>query len=146
MKKILLLALSMISLSLSAQLTTDPLILINGKVSDLEIRSINPNIIKSISVLKDQAAIDAYGQAGKYGVISILTKETVMSEINADQKVKPLVIVNGEVYTAGINSISPNQIESVTVLKNISATKVYGDAGKNGVILIKTKDDFKLKK
>jgi bla regulator protein blaR1 len=145
MKKILLLTLFVISFSLSAQVTFNPLILINGKVSDLEIKSIDPNIIKSISVLKDQAAIDAYGQAGKYGVISILTKETVISEINADQKVKPLVIVNGEVYTSGINSIYPNQIESITVLKNISATKAYGDAGKNGVILIKTKDEFRLK-
>lgn len=39
-----------------------------------------------------------------------------------------------------LNSINPADIESITVLKNESATKAYGDAGKNGVIIIETKN------
>ena len=38
-----------------------------------------------------------------------------------------------------LNSINPNDIESMTVLKDASATAIYGSRGANGVILIKTK-------
>lgn len=54
---------------------------------------------------------------------------------------KGLVIVDG-VEAKGIdpaNNINPNDIESISVLKDISATSKYGDKGKNGVILITTK-------
>ena len=38
-----------------------------------------------------------------------------------------------------LNSINPNDIESITVLKDASATAIYGSRGANGVILIETK-------
>jgi TonB-dependent SusC/RagA subfamily outer membrane receptor len=38
-----------------------------------------------------------------------------------------------------LNSIDPNDIESITILKDESAIKAYGDAGKNGVVIISTK-------
>jgi TonB-dependent SusC/RagA subfamily outer membrane receptor len=38
-----------------------------------------------------------------------------------------------------INSINPNDIETMTVLKDASATAIYGVRGGNGVIVIKTK-------
>jgi iron complex outermembrane receptor protein len=38
-----------------------------------------------------------------------------------------------------LNSISPDDIESMTVLKDASATAIYGSRGANGVILITTK-------
>ncbi|MGQ0641523.1 MAG: SusC/RagA family TonB-linked outer membrane protein [Gemmatimonadaceae bacterium] len=38
-----------------------------------------------------------------------------------------------------LNSINPNDIESITVLKDASATAIYGSRGANGVILIATK-------
>lgn len=52
-----------------------------------------------------------------------------------------LVIIDG-VEVKGINplnNINPNDIESINVLKDASATTKYGDKGKNGVILITTK-------
>ncbi len=52
-----------------------------------------------------------------------------------------LVIIDG-VEVKGINplnNINPNDIESINVLKDASATAQYGDKGKNGVILITTK-------
>lgn len=39
-----------------------------------------------------------------------------------------------------INSIEPSDIESITILKDKSATEAYGDAGRNGVILFETKE------
>ncbi len=49
----------------------------------------------------------------------------------------PLVLIDG--YTGDLNAISPNDIESVDVLKDASAAAIYGTRGKNGVIMITTK-------
>lgn len=58
--------------------------------------------------------------------------------LNADQD--PLYVVDGMVIqSAGISSINPSDIESIDILKDASATAVYGSRGANGVILITTK-------
>ncbi len=47
--------------------------------------------------------------------------------------------INASLNRNALNSINPNDIESVTVLKDASATAIYGSRGANGVILIQTK-------
>ncbi|MFM7671315.1 MAG: PDZ domain-containing protein [Bacteroidota bacterium] len=51
---------------------------------------------------------------------------------------KPLVLVDGKVV-ADMNSISPDRIASIDVLKGEGAIKLYGSDGKNGVIVITSK-------
>ncbi|MCL2651298.1 MAG: TonB-dependent receptor plug domain-containing protein [Candidatus Azobacteroides sp.] len=52
----------------------------------------------------------------------------------------PLFVVDGkETSPSSINDINPNRIESIDVLKDKSAIEVYGDKGKNGVVIITTK-------
>lgn len=51
----------------------------------------------------------------------------------------PLIILDGAPYNGNINSISQDQIESMSVLKDASSTSLYGSRGANGVILINTK-------
>lgn len=52
----------------------------------------------------------------------------------------PLIILDGkEISNDGIKKIDPNNIESIAVLKDASSTSLYGDKGKDGVILITTK-------
>tara|TARA_R110001583_G_scaffold65272_3_gene188703 strand:+ start:568 stop:2280 length:1713 start_codon:yes stop_codon:yes gene_type:complete len=52
----------------------------------------------------------------------------------------PLFLVDGEEITKQeMNDISPETIDKVEVLKGESATKKYGDKGKNGVVIITTK-------
>ncbi|WP_121966875.1 TonB-dependent receptor [Myroides sp. N17-2] len=51
----------------------------------------------------------------------------------------PLIILDGSPFTGDINSISSDQIEAISVLKDASSTALYGSRGANGVILIKTK-------
>lgn len=46
---------------------------------------------------------------------------------------------SGSLPQNGLAGINPNDIESITVLKDASATAIYGSRGANGVILIKTK-------
>ena len=47
--------------------------------------------------------------------------------------------INPQLSRNPLNSINPNDIESITVLKDASATAIYGSRGANGVILITTK-------
>jgi TonB-dependent SusC/RagA subfamily outer membrane receptor len=54
-------------------------------------------------------------------------------------RTKPLFVLDGEVYDKELTTMDPNTIESITVLKDKSATAIYGARGENGVILITTK-------
>ena len=51
---------------------------------------------------------------------------------------EPLIMVDG-VERSNFNGIDPNEIESLNILKDASATAVYGVKGANGVILITTR-------
>ena len=65
-------------ISLSAQVDKkDPLIVINGKISNIKLSSLDPNAIESVTVSKSQTAKDAYGILAENGVISIITKDYV---------------------------------------------------------------------
>lgn len=51
----------------------------------------------------------------------------------------PLFVVDGVPYEGDLSSIAPGDIASITVLKDATATSLYGSRGANGVILISTK-------
>ena len=51
----------------------------------------------------------------------------------------PLIVLDGMPYDGALNSINPNDVESMTVLKDASASAIYGARGANGVVLITTK-------
>lgn len=76
------------------------------------------------------------------------TKVTMIRSSSHDSKDKPLVIVDGkEIDYSLMNVLNPAQISSMSVLKDKSATSLYGDKGKNGVIIITTmtEDEFQQK-
>jgi TonB-linked SusC/RagA family outer membrane protein len=52
---------------------------------------------------------------------------------------QPLFVVDGMPVTGSINNINPAEIESFSILKDASATALYGSRAANGVILITTK-------
>ncbi len=52
----------------------------------------------------------------------------------------PLYVVDGMVLQAGgIDNLNPSDIESIDILKDASATAIYGSRGANGVVLVTTK-------
>ena len=51
----------------------------------------------------------------------------------------PLYVVDGVPITGDLRDIDPNSIESIDVLKDASATAVFGSRGANGVVMITTK-------
>lgn len=72
-------------------------------------------------------------------------KEVEIAIRQADDGTSPLIVIDGkptDMDTKTISTISPNAIESISVLKDQSATALYGDKGKNGVVMIKTKPEY----
>ncbi len=53
---------------------------------------------------------------------------------------EPLYIVDGAVSNNGINSLNPNDIASIEILKDGSAAAIYGSRAANGVVLVTTKN------
>lgn len=51
----------------------------------------------------------------------------------------PLYVVDGVPYDGSINALNPNDIESMTIIKDASAGALYGARGANGVVIITTK-------
>jgi TonB-linked SusC/RagA family outer membrane protein len=78
-------------------------------------------------------AVSGSGQPGESPTIRIRG----IGSVNASSD--PLFVVDGAVYGGNINNINPNDIESVTVLKDASSTALYGSRAANGVIQITTK-------
>ena len=60
-----------------------------------------------------------------------------ISSINAGKE--PLWVVDGVPYEGDLNNINPNDIASMTVLKDAASNALYGARGANGVIVITTK-------
>ena len=74
------------------------------------------------------------GAPGSGGTIRI----RMGASLSADND--PLIVIDGvPVSNASISSINPNDIASFTVLKDASATAIYGSRASNGVIIITTK-------
>ena len=51
----------------------------------------------------------------------------------------PLIIVDGAPYSGDLGNLNPNDVESMTVLKDAASNALYGARGANGVIMITTK-------
>lgn len=64
---------------------------------------------------------------------------TVRGDRSINASNDPLFVVDGVPISGGINEINPGDIQSMEILKDASATAIYGARGANGVILITTK-------
>lgn len=51
----------------------------------------------------------------------------------------PLIVVDGVPYDGAISDINPQDVESMSVLKDAAASAIYGHRGANGVVIITTK-------
>ena len=132
-----------------------PLMIIDGEEST---KAIDQNKIENIQILKGKFAVEKYGDKGKNGVILITTKKNTSSSTSGGLKFrnelalksnsttsrivwpKYLELVDGKEAPANFKqNISADDIESITVLNDTAATRLYGEKGKNGVVLIKMK-------
>lgn len=129
--------------------TPEPLIIANGKLVTSEyLKSINPNDIESMTVLKGKNAIKTYGEKGENGVIIITTKQlkntqnTSTNENQTPNEDKYLYILDGkEISKSELKKVySLETVSSLKVLKEKEAKKKYGDKGKHGVVEVISKN------
>lgn len=78
------------------------------------------------------------------------SQDTIMTQpkksTNIVKREKPLIVVNDSILKYEVvEHLNPNDIESVTVWKDEKAMELYGEKGKFGVIIIKTKNILKEK-
>lgn len=110
---------------------------LTGSVGTLDSEKIQKRItINPLDNLQGQVAgVNVFNSSGRPGGgfrVTIRGK----GSLNANNE--PLYVVDG-IIGVDIDLINPNDIESFTVLKDASATAIYGARGANGVILITTK-------
>ncbi len=87
--------------------------------------------------LKSQAAgVNVRQNSGKPGARIEITIRGGNSMIGDNQ---PLYVVDGFPVTGDISFLNPSDIESVDILKDASATAIYGARGANGVVIITSK-------
>lgn len=84
----------------------------------------------------DQSAIKKENKEVKFNV----SRKPVV-QITLQNKEKPLYIINGEMLNSIPESISPDDIESISVLKDSSAIDAYGERGRNGVVVVTMKQN-----
>ena len=94
-------------------------------------------VTNAVDALKGQVAgvqiSAASGQPGSGSTVRVRG----ISSVNAGND--PLIVLDGVPYDGDINTITPSDIENMTVLKDAASTALYGARGANGVIMITTK-------
>jgi len=113
---------------------------VNGSLVVIDNKTLNeqpgPNILKRL----DGVTPGLYFNIGKNSNnpqntthISIRGLSTINGPLD------PIIVLDNFIYEGNISNINPNDIESITVLKDAAATSIYGARGGNGVIVITTK-------
>lgn len=100
-------------------------------------KSTNTNLLQSLQGTVPGLNVGQASSAGADPAISVRGATTISGSTSV------LIILDGIIYTGSISSINPADIESVDVLKDASATAVYGAQAANGVLLITTKKGAK---
>lgn len=104
----------------------------SANLKDFE-KAPNSNILQSLQGTVPGLNIGQVTSAGGTPNIQIRGTNTLSGNKSV------LIVLDGIIYTSSLSSINPNDIESIDVLKDASATAVYGAQAANGVLLITTK-------
>lgn len=136
------------------------LVVIDGVVMEEgDIGEIDEDRIAEVNMMKGECAIEKYGDRAANGVLEITMKEPGLFNLNRNSdrsgevefKVRgsgqPLFELDGEIVSRReVESLSPDDIFEVVVIKptddeegNQSLFDQYGEAGKNGVVQVRTK-------
>lgn len=100
--------------------------------ADIEKRSIT-NVLKA---LDGQPGIQVTSEGGQPGASPKFIMRGMGSLSSSNY---PLIVVDGVVYNKPLNSINPNDVQSMNALNSTKATSLFGSRGVNGVIIITTK-------
>ncbi|MEQ3498248.1 SusC/RagA family TonB-linked outer membrane protein [Tenacibaculum sp. SSH1-16] len=111
---------------------------ITGAVTTIKTESLENVAAASVTqgLVGQVAGVQIINQSGAPGADPTVRFRGIGS-INSSSS--PLYVLDGVVFNGNLNSINPQDIESMTFLKDASANALYGSRGANGVIIITTK-------
>ncbi len=105
------------------------------------VASIKPEELTSMPLVSVSEALQ-----GRAAGLQVLTSGTpgndaqlIIRGLGSINGTNPLIVIDGFPTQSGLNTINPNDIENIQVLKDASATAIYGSRAANGVVIITTK-------
>lgn len=109
-----------------------------GTATKVEMKNIQAKAVSNVSqaLVGEVAGVNVITTSGQPGT-SATIRIRGFGSVNGNRA--PLYVVDGVPFQGNVNSINPSDIGSMTVLKDATATAVYGARGANGVIVITTK-------
>jgi len=120
--------------TISKERATGSFNIISKQQIEKPVTNIGSSLVGNVSGV--QATLDEEGNP----TFEIRGKSSLFA--NAD----PLIVVDGFAIEGDFSSINPNDVESITVLKDAAAASIWGARSANGVIVITTKSGKSLKK
>lgn len=108
--------------------------------------------VKGEDMLKTPGGDPTQALAGRVSGVQIVMTDgqpgaspsvRVRGGISITQSNEPLYVIDGMPSEDGMSNLNPGDIETIDVLKDASATAIYGSRGANGVVVITTKSGSK---
>src|SRR5690625_5095684 len=115
---------------------------LTGSISSMPTRELVQSPVSNISntLAGRLPGLFAVQSSGEPGFDTSEIRIRGIGSLHAGAESNPLILIDGVEQASGVmNQLDPNEIESVSILKDASSTAVYGVRGANGVILITTK-------
>lgn len=120
---------------------------------DQLLHSTDPNLIRrlegittSMDFRNDLRAVNSSNPGAQRSPLVNLTirgkntlNENTNADLNGNYSGQVLVVIDGIASPYSIDKINPNDVESVTILKDAAASSIWGSRAANGVIVVKTK-------
>lgn len=109
-------------------------------------RNTGMDILSRIENMSSGMYYDKTGSSASFSLVGRPAKHNLflqgvstLRNIATSGSAAPLIIVDNFPYEGDINSLNPNDVESITILKDASAAAIWGARAGNGVIVITTK-------
>ena len=96
-------------------------------------RRVSTNVLDRLDGIASGVLFNKNNPKGGLTDISIRGRSTIFAND------KPLIVLDNFPYEGDINNLNPNDIESITILKDAAAASIWGVRAGNGVIVITTK-------
>ena len=102
--------------------------------ADLEAMDTQPNVsfLEGLQGTVPGLNVGQVNEAGESPALSIRGRTSISGEQD------PLIVLDGVIYRGALIDINPSNIKSVDVLKDASASAIYGSQAANGVVIITT--------
>jgi TonB-linked SusC/RagA family outer membrane protein len=109
-----------------------------GSATEIKATEISSHVTSTATnaLVGKVAGVQAVSSSGAPGSAPTLTIRGIGSYAASST---PLYVIDGVPMAQGMATINPDDIESMSVLKDASASAIYGNRGANGVIIITTK-------